>query len=162
MSWSGNPIRVIYLIIGHGRRGQDGQQPHGGYGHVHGAAFVLRGPAHDHPVSVDRDHRDRAHRHHDVGALQQGHQLAEHGAHGPLVSQNRRERERHADQAQRHVGNGQVHDVHVPGRVHLSAPGHHVDHGQVGREPDGHQAQVHDYQQGLNVENKKKKNETDR
>lgn len=139
-------IYGVYLIIGYRGRGQHCQQPYGGYGHVHRTPFVLRGPADDHPVPVDGDHRDRAHRHHDVGALEQGYQFAEHRAHGPLMSQNRRQRERHAHQAQRHVGYGQVHYVQVSGGVHLSASGHHVDHGQVGGQTDRHQSKVHDYQ----------------
>lgn len=126
-----------YLVIGHGRRGQHGQQPDGGDGRVNGTAFVLlRGPAHDHPVPVDGDDRDGAHGHHDVGALQQRHQLAERGAHCPLVAEQRSQRERHAHQTQRHVGYGQVHDVQVSGRMHLSASGNHVNYGQVGRQPD--------------------------
>lgn len=138
-----------YLVIGYGRRGDHCQQPDRRYGHVHGAPFVLRGASDDHPVPVDRDHRDGAHRYHDVGSLQQWHELAERRAHCPLVLQDRRQRERHAHQAQRDVGYGEVDDVQVPGRVHLGTSGHNVHHGQVGRQPDEHEAQVQDYQQRL-------------
>lgn len=101
----------VYLVIGDGRRGQYCQQPHDSYGHVHGSSFVLRRPADDYPVPVDGYYRDSAHGHHDVGALKQGNKFAEHGAHVPLVSQQRSQRERHAHQAQCHVRNGQIHYV---------------------------------------------------
>lgn len=39
---------------------------------------------HDGEVPIEGDHRDRAHRHHNVGALQRRHQLAQGGAQGPL------------------------------------------------------------------------------
>lgn len=122
-------LTFVYLVIGDGRCGQYGQQPNGGYGHVDGAPFVLRRPADDHPVPVDGDHRDGAHRHHDVGALKQRNKFAEHRAHVPLMSQQRSQSERHAHQAQRHVRNGQVHYVKIPGCMHLSASGNHVYHG---------------------------------
>lgn len=140
---------LLHLIVGQRGRGQYGQQPHRGNGHVHGAALVLRGAAYDHPVPVDSDHRDGAHGHHDVGTLQEWHELAEQQAHGPLVLQYRRQRERHAHQAQRDVGHGQVDNVQVSGSVHLDASGNHVHDGQVGRQSDKHEAQVNDYQERL-------------
>ncbi len=46
------------------------------------------------------------------------------------------ERERHGDEAEHEVGDGQVDDEDVPGRAHGRVPGHHVDDHEVAHRSD--------------------------
>lgn len=91
---------------------------------------------------VQGDDSDGSDGDHDVGALDERHELAEGQAQGPLAPQDADQSERHADQAESHVGDGEVDDVEVSGRVHLRAPRHHEAHEQVGSQPRDHEEAI--------------------
>lgn len=81
--------------------------------------------------------------------LKHRNQFTEDFSHRPLATQDLEECERHADDAQGHVGESEVDDEEVAGGVHLGSPRHHKAHHYVSDQARQYQQGVDDYERVL-------------
>lgn len=103
----------------------------------------------DGEVSIQGDHGDRADGDHNVGAFEHRNQFAQQRAESPFASQDRDQREWHADDAHAHVRDAQIHDVHISRSVHLRFTCHHEADQQIGAHTDPNQQAVDDNEDSL-------------
>ena len=124
-----------YLIVNNREDSEEGEYPNQHYRSddpVPGASVILT--TDDSPVAVECDDSDGAYRNHDVSPLDRWDQLTQDQAEVPAPPDDPDQSERHAHQAQEHVGHREVGDVEVAGRLHGRPPGHYEDDDEVGQD----------------------------